>query len=123
MLHERSDGQSVAAVHPQAPPRHAAPCTFPVQSVHAIAPALPQELPAVPGAHVALLQQPPLQVVVALVHADPHVSVIRLQAVSVGQSVAALQPHLPPARQTSPAGLPTHWAFVVQETHMLATHA
>jgi hypothetical protein len=60
-------------------------------------PLVPHAARLVPGAQVPLRQQPPLQGLVAL-QAEVHVPL--LQASSVGQSVSALQPQTPVAKQT-----------------------
>lgn len=93
MLHAVRDGQSVAKLQPQLPPRHALPCVPTVQSAH-WTPLVPHAVSANPSTHAPPLQQPPpLQ---ALWLASPHTFSHRcsavLQAVPEGQSAAALQP-------------------------------
>jgi hypothetical protein len=42
-----------------------------------------------------------------------------LHAVPAGQSVGALQPHVPSERQTEPAGLPAQLTHVVPDPHAM----
>jgi hypothetical protein len=65
-------------------------------------PLLPQAVRVLPATQVPLRQQPPLQRLVAL-HAE--VQVPLLHASSAGQSVSALQPQTPVAKQMWPAPL------------------
>jgi hypothetical protein len=106
-----SAGQSVATAHPHVPlARQALPVGSPVQEKHA-APVVPHAVFTLPGPQEPpFLQQPPLHGWLAE-HAFVHVPVATSQAWSVGQSPVTAQPQLPPARHSSPSGLPTH------ETH------
>lgn len=94
----RLAGQSVAPPQPQEVPfSQTWPLFDVVQSVQF--PLAPQASLPVPAAHVPPDEQhPPLQAVVPAPHAAAQVCDVVLHACPVGQSVAAMQPHVPPPR-------------------------
>jgi hypothetical protein len=127
VLHASPAGQSVATLQPHVPlDSHAEPLALPTQLVHE--PLTPQAPGALPGAHVPPLQQPPLHAVCPAPHAVLHVCVVVLQALPVGQSVAALQPHVgvAPVSHTCPIGFPVQSAQMPAAPHAFdavpATH-
>jgi hypothetical protein len=76
----------------------------PVEQLRQAPPIAPQALAAVPATQLVPSQQPPLQARPPT-QLDWQVCVVVLHACIDGQSVAALQPQLPPARQAWPSGL------------------
>jgi hypothetical protein len=79
-------------------------------------PPIPHAPSATPGWHKTPSQQPPLQV------RPPRQLTAQtppLHAVPAGQSAGALQPHIPPGRQTEPAGLPAQFTHVVPDPHAM----
>jgi hypothetical protein len=122
-------GQSAELLHPQDDPfSHTWPFVDVRQSVHA-PPPVPHASPAIPVTHAFVdEQQPPLHAVVPVPHVAEHVWLVVLQACPVGQSVAALQPQAPLARQAFPAllpvqtaqtdPLPPHWPGMVPGWHV-----
>jgi hypothetical protein len=101
-LHDSSGAQSLELLQPhEVPFSHTWPTPETVQSAHVLPP-MPQALVAAPATHVEPEQQPPLHPVVLAPHVAEQMCVVVLQAWSAGQSVAALQPHVPVARHAWP---------------------
>jgi hypothetical protein len=102
-LHDWPPGQSPATLQPQAPAIQRWPTELDVQSTQA-APFEPQALGVLAVMHMLLEQQPPLQTVwLASPQVVSQLCVVVLQALPLGQSVAALQPQLLPLTQAEPA--------------------
>jgi hypothetical protein len=114
-LHALPAGQSVAAPQPQVSVPGSQTWPAPLVLQLAQTAPLPQAPAAVPAAHWPATgsQQPPLHAVwFAAPHALAQVCVVVLHAVPLGQSEAALHPHMSVlAMQALPAALP------VQSTH------
>ncbi len=92
--------QSAVPLQPQLPPpvtaTHADPTLVPVQLPHA-PPDAPHAVGESPVVHSPLEQQPPLQsLCVEPPHEDVHWWVVVSHAWPAAQSVASLQPHVPP---------------------------
>jgi hypothetical protein len=101
-LHDSSGAQSLELLQPhEVPLSHTWPTPETVQSPH-VPPPRPHALVAVPATHVVPEQHPPLHPVVLAPHVVEQMCVVVLQAWSAGQSVAALQPHVPVARHAWP---------------------
>jgi hypothetical protein len=93
--HACPDGQSAGPLQPQVcVDTHAEPLVLATHDMHK-PPLMPHAACVVPGAQVVLSQQPPLQVCVAEQVVVQLCAVVS-HAVCDGQSVAALQPQVPP---------------------------
>jgi hypothetical protein len=100
-VHDSRGGQSLALLQPHEEPfSHAWPKPETRQLLHV--PVVPHALLAVPATHAVPEQHPPLHPVVPAPHVVEQMCVVVLQAWSAGQSVAALQPHVPVARHAWP---------------------